>query len=188
MQRLRVFYIGEKKTILLVLDVQPIPSTASIHLTHTDQALFVLDYFLPNTTVTKQEFQSEINRLALFMVYLFIAKFFLSYISLFTVRISGLRISAALRLAYLRATFAQPVSVIDTVSISKRCFSKYHVLTQCACYIGIARKSLNAYNHLIEYNPTRYLATTGSSLPIACFYNWPLRGGLYKRPNSYPHC
>ena len=73
------------------------------------------DYFLPNTTVTKQKFQSEVNKLALYIVYLFIAKFFLSYISMFTIRISGLRMSAALRLAYLRATFAQPVSVIDTV-------------------------------------------------------------------------
>ncbi|KAF2451027.1 leptomycin B resistance protein pmd1 [Karstenula rhodostoma CBS 690.94] len=77
------------------------------------------DYFLPNSTVTKQEFMSEVNKQALYIVYLFIAKFVLSYISMFTVRISGLRISAALRLAYLRATFAQPVSVIDTISPGK---------------------------------------------------------------------
>lgn len=36
-----------------------------------------------------------------------------------TLRISGLRISAALRLAYLRALFAQPISVIDTISPGK---------------------------------------------------------------------
>jgi len=77
------------------------------------------DYFLPGTTVTKHEFQSAVNKQALYIVYLFIAKFFLSYISMITVRISGLRMSAALRLAYLRATFAQPVSVIDTVSPGK---------------------------------------------------------------------
>ncbi|KAL6704937.1 ABC-type transporter tr06 [Coniothyrium glycines] len=77
------------------------------------------NYFLPATTVTREEFQAEINRLALLIVYLFIAKFFLSYISLLTVRISSLRISAALRLAYLRALFAQPVSVIDTISPGK---------------------------------------------------------------------
>lgn len=35
------------------------------------------------------------------------------------IRISGLRISGALRLAYLRATFAQPVSTIDTISPGK---------------------------------------------------------------------
>lgn len=78
------------------------------------------DYFLPNTTVTKQQFMDSVNKQALYIVYLFIAKFFLSYISMFTVRISGLRMSAALRLAYLKATFAQPVSVIDTVRIRCR--------------------------------------------------------------------
>ncbi|KAF2279224.1 P-loop containing nucleoside triphosphate hydrolase protein [Westerdykella ornata] len=77
------------------------------------------NYFLPNTTVTKQQFQSSVNKNALYIVYLFIGKFVLSYLSMFTIRISGLRISAALRLAYLRATFAQPVSRIDTVSPGK---------------------------------------------------------------------
>ncbi|OWY50925.1 P-loop containing nucleoside triphosphate hydrolase protein [Alternaria alternata] len=77
------------------------------------------NYFIPGTTMTAGEFQAEINRLTLFLLYLFIAKFVLSYIAMLTIRISGLRISAALRLAYLRALFAQPVSVIDTISPGK---------------------------------------------------------------------
>ncbi|KAF1913018.1 P-loop containing nucleoside triphosphate hydrolase protein [Ampelomyces quisqualis] len=77
------------------------------------------DYFIPGTTVTQGEFQAEINRLALFIFYLFIAKFVLSYLSLISIRISGLRMSAALRVAYLRALFAQPVSIIDTISPGK---------------------------------------------------------------------
>ncbi|KAI8941739.1 ABC-type transporter tr06 [Plenodomus lindquistii] len=77
------------------------------------------NYFIPGTSVTRDEFQSEINRLALFLLYLFIAKFVMSYISMLAIRISGLRMSAALRLAYLRALFAQPVSVIDTISPGK---------------------------------------------------------------------
>lgn len=94
-------------------------------------------YFTPGTTVTRDEFQAEINRLALLLLYLFIAKFVMSYLSMvscqspthclcdadffmqLTVRISGLRMSAALRLAYLRALFAQSVSVIDTISPGK---------------------------------------------------------------------
>lgn len=76
-------------------------------------------YFVEGTSVTKQEFQSEVNKLSLYMVYIFIAKFVMSYLSMLTIRISGLRISAALRLAYLQATFAQPVSKIDTVSPGK---------------------------------------------------------------------
>ncbi|KAF2713122.1 P-loop containing nucleoside triphosphate hydrolase protein [Pleomassaria siparia CBS 279.74] len=77
------------------------------------------NYFTPNSTVTKQEFQKAVNQQALYIFYLFIGKFVLSYISMFSIRISGLRISAALRLAYLRATLAQPVSVIDTISPGK---------------------------------------------------------------------
>ncbi|KAH8723608.1 P-loop containing nucleoside triphosphate hydrolase protein [Phaeosphaeriaceae sp. PMI808] len=90
------------------------------------------NYFIPGTTVTQAEFQAEINKLALYIVYLFIAKFVLSYIAMlrtyprgltyfgqFSVRISGLRMSAALRLAYLRALFAQPVSIVDTISPGK---------------------------------------------------------------------
>jgi ATP-binding cassette subfamily B (MDR/TAP) protein 1 len=85
--------------------------------------------------VTQAEFQAEINKLSLYIVYLFIGKFVLSYISMvrihlncetftltysqISIRISGLRLSAALRLAYLRALFAQPVSVIDTISPGK---------------------------------------------------------------------
>jgi len=69
--------------------------------------------------MTKQQFQSSIDRLALYIFLLFLAKFLLGYVAMLSIRISGLRISGALRLAYLRATFAQPVSVIDTVSPGK---------------------------------------------------------------------
>ncbi|KAF1354222.1 P-loop containing nucleoside triphosphate hydrolase protein [Lizonia empirigonia] len=82
------------------------------------------NYFVQRTSVTKDEFQAEISKLSLYILYLFIAKFFLSYTSMLTptklcIRISGLRISAALRLAYLRALFAQPVATIDTISPGK---------------------------------------------------------------------
>ncbi|KAF2472924.1 P-loop containing nucleoside triphosphate hydrolase protein [Lindgomyces ingoldianus] len=76
-------------------------------------------YFIPGSSVTKHQFQSAVNKNALYITYLFIGKFALSYISMLCVRLSGLRISAALRLAYLRALFHQPVSVIDTISPGK---------------------------------------------------------------------
>ncbi|KNG45256.1 leptomycin b resistance protein pmd1 [Stemphylium lycopersici] len=77
------------------------------------------NYFIPGTTLTADKFQDEVNRLTLLMLYLFIAKFVLSYISMLTIRISSLRISAALRLAYLQALLAQPVCIIDTTSPGK---------------------------------------------------------------------
>lgn len=39
-------------------------------------------YFTPGTNMTRSEFQAEINKLALFIVYLFIAKFVLTYLSM----------------------------------------------------------------------------------------------------------
>ncbi|EMD85961.1 hypothetical protein COCHEDRAFT_32568 [Bipolaris maydis C5] len=66
------------------------------------------DYFTPGTSVTSSEFQDEVDGLTLYLLYLFIGKFVLSYVSMLTIRISGLRISAALRLAYIRALFLQP--------------------------------------------------------------------------------
>ena len=53
------------------------------------------------------------------MVYIGISRFALSYISMFCIRMSGLRISARLRLAYLKALFQQPVSQIDSTSPGK---------------------------------------------------------------------
>jgi ATP-binding cassette subfamily B (MDR/TAP) protein 1 len=49
------------------------------------------------------------------MVYLFIARYFLSYISMISFRMVGIRMSAAIRLAYLKALFSQPIAVLDTL-------------------------------------------------------------------------
>ena len=71
------------------------------------------EYFTPGNTITKNDFQSSVNHNVLYVVYLFIAKFALDYISIFCFRMSGIRISAAIRLAYLKALFAQPISAVD---------------------------------------------------------------------------
>jgi ABC-type multidrug transport system fused ATPase/permease subunit len=49
------------------------------------------------------------------MVYLFIARYVLSYISMFSFRMIGIRMSAAIRLAYLQALFSQSIAVLDTL-------------------------------------------------------------------------
>jgi ATP-binding cassette subfamily B (MDR/TAP) protein 1 len=46
---------------------------------------------------------------------LFWARFVFSYISMYCIRVSGLRISSALRLAYIQALFRQPQAVVDAV-------------------------------------------------------------------------
>ncbi|PGH27600.1 hypothetical protein AJ80_00613 [Polytolypa hystricis UAMH7299] len=72
-------------------------------------------YFIPGSGVTKSQFLSGVNQNALYIVYIFIGKFVLGYVSMFSVRMSSIRISARLRLSYLRALFSQPISVLDTL-------------------------------------------------------------------------
>ncbi|KAE9965181.1 hypothetical protein EG327_000633, partial [Venturia inaequalis] len=74
------------------------------------------DYFTEGSGITRQQFDKALNNQTLLIVYIFIGRFCLGYISMFSIRISGLRISAALRSAYIKALFNQPVTVVDTVS------------------------------------------------------------------------
>ncbi|KAF2732133.1 leptomycin B resistance protein pmd1 [Polyplosphaeria fusca] len=137
----RVFTYGTKLDFFLLLlsCLTSIGSGAAFPLMNVVLGQLVGDftgYFVPNSGVDRDEFQASVNKNALLFVYIFIGRFALSYISMvgqwsnpvstfrlhrgqFSVRISGLRISAAMRLAYLRATFAQPISVLDTVSPGK---------------------------------------------------------------------
>lgn len=70
-------------------------------------------YFIPGSNVSKDEFLAGVNQNALYILYLFIAKFVLGYISIFSFRMTGIRISATIRMAYLVALFNQPISAID---------------------------------------------------------------------------
>ncbi|KAH0559854.1 hypothetical protein GP486_003627 [Trichoglossum hirsutum] len=71
------------------------------------------DYFKPFSTVTRAEFMKSVEKNTLLIVYLFIVKFTTAYVSMFAFRITGIRISAAIRLAYLRALFGQSISSMD---------------------------------------------------------------------------
>ncbi|CAI7615915.1 unnamed protein product [Penicillium viridicatum] len=73
-------------------------------------------YFVPDSQVTKDMFKAAVNRNALYLVYLFIGRFVLTYISLYCFRMAGLRISARLRLSYLKSLFSQSVQKLDMVS------------------------------------------------------------------------
>ncbi|CAI6317558.1 unnamed protein product [Periconia digitata] len=70
-------------------------------------------YFTPGSGVTEDEFLADVNRNSLYFFLIFIGKFVLGYISVYAFRMSGIRISAAIRLAYLSSLLELPVSVID---------------------------------------------------------------------------
>jgi ABC-type multidrug transport system fused ATPase/permease subunit len=73
------------------------------------------DYFSPNSTTTKAQFLHSLSQQTLYIVYLFIVRWVLSYISMFIFRMAGLRMSAKLRYAYLKELFKLPVQVLDTL-------------------------------------------------------------------------
>ncbi|KAJ6092221.1 hypothetical protein N7467_004190 [Penicillium canescens] len=74
-------------------------------------------YFTPGTSTTEAQFKASVSRLSLYIVYLFIAKFTLTYFSMYCFRVISLRVSAALRLEYMNSLFAQPISKLDQVSV-----------------------------------------------------------------------
>ncbi|OGM40492.1 lipid A export ATP-binding/permease protein msbA [Aspergillus bombycis] len=74
-------------------------------------------YFIPGTSVTEAQFKSSVSKLSLYIVYLFIAKFALTYVSMLCFRVIGLRVSAALRLEYMQSLFTQPIATLDQVSV-----------------------------------------------------------------------
>ncbi|KAJ5369082.1 uncharacterized protein N7496_008842 [Penicillium cataractarum] len=74
-------------------------------------------YFTPGSSTTEADFKASVSRLSLYIVYLFIAKFTLTYFSMYCFRVISLRVSAALRLEYMNSLFAQPISKLDQVSV-----------------------------------------------------------------------
>lgn len=77
------------------------------------------DYFVPGSTTSKAEYLRAIDHNAVYLVYIFIGKWALGYISLLCIRVSSMRISSALRLAYIKALLALPVSMVDQTSPGK---------------------------------------------------------------------
>ncbi|OWP07535.1 ABC transporter [Marssonina coronariae] len=71
----------------------------------------------PQPGSSPDTFLKDINLVVyeLDLVYLFVARLVLDYIAMFGFRMVSLRVSAAMRLAYIRALFAQPISTLDVL-------------------------------------------------------------------------
>ncbi|KIY02997.1 uncharacterized protein Z520_01463 [Fonsecaea multimorphosa CBS 102226] len=136
-------------------------------------------YFLPGSTVTESRFKSTVNQNSLYLVYLFLGKFVLTYISTFCFRITGLRISARLRLFYLQSLFAQPIKKLDEVSsgtvantitassniIQISISDKLHSLFMAVALI------ITAYVIAFRYSPLLTLVASSSMLFIVIVYS-----------------
>lgn len=136
-------------------------------------------YFIPGSGVTERQFKASVAKNALYIVYLFIGKFVLNYISMFGFRVAGLRISAALRLAYMSSLFHQPVKKLDLVSsgtvantitsssntIQLSISDRLHVLFQALALM------ISAYAIAFKYSWALTLATSSGILFVIIVYS-----------------
>ncbi|KAI1346307.1 multidrug resistance protein [Xylaria sp. FL0043] len=118
-------------------------------------------YFLVPPTLTRNEFQGQLNRNALYLFIIFLARFTLAYLNKFAYRMIGIRMSAAIRLDYLRCLFGQTIHVLDSMAPG----SAAGTITTTAntLQLGISEK----LGTLIEYTATIIAATI-----IAYTYSW----------------
>ncbi|KAF2665836.1 P-loop containing nucleoside triphosphate hydrolase protein [Microthyrium microscopicum] len=121
------------------------------------------NYFTPGAASSKDDFTRLLNRQALYIFILFLARFALNYMAKFSFRIIGIRMSAAIRLDYLRCLFGQTIHVLDSMPSG----AAAGVITTSAntLQIGISDK----LSTFIEYTSTVISATI-----IAYTYSWRL--------------
>ena len=112
---------------------------------------------------TPEEFSAQINRMSLYMFALFVARFGLNYINKFCFRIIGIRMSAAIRLHYLRSLFGQTVHVLD--SMPSGAAASTITGTANTLQVGISEK----LGTFIEFTSTIVAAIT-----VAFTYSWSL--------------
>ncbi|KAK4226957.1 P-loop containing nucleoside triphosphate hydrolase protein [Podospora fimiseda] len=120
------------------------------------------DYFTPNAK-SKEAFLDQVDRMALFMFGLFIARFGLNYINKFCFRLIGIRISAAVRLHYLRSLFGQTIHVLD--SMPSGAAAATITSTSNTLQLGIAEK-LGTF--------LEFMSTIITAIIVAFTYSWSL--------------
>ncbi|CAK7232541.1 hypothetical protein SBRCBS47491_008306 [Sporothrix bragantina] len=108
-------------------------------------------------------FQNSLNKQSLYIFILFLARFILNYINKFAFRMISARMSAAIRLDYLRCLFGQTIHVLDSMPSG----SAANTITTTAntLQLGIS-ENLGTF---IEFT-----ACILASIIIAFTYNWLL--------------
>ncbi|KAK4225117.1 hypothetical protein QBC38DRAFT_531307 [Podospora fimiseda] len=120
-------------------------------------------YFSTDSATTYGMFRHAINTCALYLVGLFFIRLVLDYVAYIGFRTCSLRISAAIRLEYMRCLFAQPISTLDVLPPGQT--AAIITITASVLQIGISEK-LSAF--------LQSLSTVISALVIAMCYSWSL--------------
>lgn len=110
-----------------------------------------------------EEFKSQLNQMALYLFALFLARFGFNYINKFCFRLIGIRMSAAIRLHYLRSLFGQTVHVLD--SMPSGAAASTITSTANTLQLGISEK-LGTF--------VEFLSTIVTAIIVAFIYSWSL--------------
>ncbi|VUC26732.1 unnamed protein product [Clonostachys rosea] len=165
---LRIFTYAQKTDVYLII----VGTLASMAAGATLPILNVVfgqlvetfnDYATPGKTQDRVSFDGLLNRYALYIFVLFIARFILSYISKLAFSVIGIRMSAAIRLDYLKHLFAQTVEVLDRMPPGAAAGTI--TATANVLQIGISEK----LGTLVQF-----LATILAAIIVAFTYSWSL--------------
>jgi ATP-binding cassette subfamily B (MDR/TAP) protein 1 len=117
----------------------------------------------PGAAMDLGVFRASLNRQALYIFGLFIARFGLDYINKLSFRMIGIRMSAGIRLHYLRSLFGQTIHVLDSMPSG----TAASTITSAAntLQLGISEK----LGTFIEFT-----ATITAAIIIAFVYSWSL--------------
>ncbi|KAK3995414.1 putative ABC multidrug transporter [Cladorrhinum sp. PSN332] len=164
---LRVFTYGTKWDYLMmaVAAIASIGAGTTMPLMNIVFGRLVGDfnaYFTPSAQ-TRTDFLNQIDRMALYMFGLFIARFGLNYINKFCFRLIGIRMSAAVRLHYLRSLFGQTIHVLD--SMPSGTAAATITSTSNTLQLGISEK-LGTF--------LEFMSTITTAIIIAFTYSWSL--------------
>ncbi|TQV89939.1 lipid A export ATP-binding/permease protein msbA [Cordyceps javanica] len=121
------------------------------------------DFTDGNNESSLTSFDHDLNRLCLYIFALFICRFGLSSVNRFAFRMTGIRLSAALRLHYLQHLFSQSIHVMDSLPSGHA--TGTITATSNVLQLGISEK-LGVF---IEYT-----ALIIGSLTVAFTWNWEL--------------
>ncbi|KAH8899843.1 P-loop containing nucleoside triphosphate hydrolase protein [Thozetella sp. PMI_491] len=120
-------------------------------------------YYATDPDTTEQAFSRAISTCALYLVFLFIIRLVLDYTAYIGFRMSSLRISAAIRLDYMRCLFVQPISTLDILPPGQA--AAIITITASDLQVGISEK-LSAF--------LQSVSIVVSALIISMTYSWKL--------------
>ncbi|CAK7225215.1 hypothetical protein SCUCBS95973_005786 [Sporothrix curviconia] len=113
--------------------------------------------------MTQEMFMHEIVQCVYYLIYIFAARLVFGYVAYFGFRMSSLRISAALRLEYMRCLLAQPVSTLDCLPPGQT--AAVITITANTLQLGISEK-LSTF--------LQSITLLVAALVIAFLYSWKL--------------